>query len=1123
MEMVILSENALNTIQGTQGVYSLDEESQYCYESYNHTLKELCSTPSLKRREGPYGPMISGEPSSHTDRTPFSGNKIEWKHDGELVDVRVNCSVSVEEQISEQSSEPKRKPFVIERFVLPQPVKDEVLSLVPDFGYGQFSEVVFYRTYSRVKADGSMESWNDVVIRCIEGILSIRKDWYIKTGINWDNDFWNTYSRGMSLSMFNMHWLPPGRGLWACGTDFVYERGSMALNNCGATVVDDDIGGAAHWVMDTLMLGVGVGFEPVRNDDFEAHWPTNTLTTFNIPDDREGWCESVRLLIDSYCSPRMNTVIFSYHLVRKAGLPIVGFGGVSSGPEPLIKLHERIRKFFEMYLELDWYDTILLKADIINAIGACVVAGNVRRSAEICLGSINDQVFLDLKNYERFPYRAEWGWLSNNSAILDTNEDYEKLTEISRRVIKNAEPGILNRQNIKYGRLGKFNDKVREDKATKINPCSRASSLVVTKTGIKRFDQISVGDEIWSETGWTTILNKWSNGYKDVYRWHTTTGHIDLTDNHRIVSKGEKIEIGVSDSIDRLTGPTFAPMLLEPQDIMDGFVIGDGSKSSEHDFLCIGEDDISYFSSEIANLIHQQYGKAHMWIVETTITDLPYTYQRKVPDRFVQGEPAKVAGFLRGLYSANGSFVGGARVTLKATSFSVIVSVSKMLSSLGIASYYTTNAEHDVEFRNGSYTCKQSYDLNISRKDDVRYFMRIIGFIQPYKNAVVYEALAILDNKQQQFANGHVKDTYDIHTVEYLGEEEVFDITVDNSTHTFWCDGFNISNCGEQPLENKELCNLVETFPTRCKDDREWIKATEYATVFASTTTLLPTHCKETNAVMCRNRRIGVGIVDFSGWKTKIGLNQVIKLLRRGYDNVRAINHWVQSEAGVPDSVRVTTMKPGGSVPKVAGRQAGMSHPNFHYMIRRVRIAMDAPMVPLLIEANVPYEVDVVSDNTYVFEFPLKTDTAKPASEVSVWEQAANLVVLQREWSDNAVSNTLTFIPEWELALSKLPEHLTTKDLQQFENKEYKVEHAYGKINIYLRNAHHEEHDLEHLLASHASSRGVYAQMPEEGITPEEYYLRQDKIGIIDWSKLRHSVAEPEKYCTGEACELPNK
>jgi hypothetical protein len=41
--------------------------------------------------------------------------------------------------------------------------------------------------------------------------------------------------------------------------------------------------------------------------------------------------------------------------------------------------------------------------DIVNLIGTCVVAGNVRRSATLALGAPEDNAFINLKNAEVFP------------------------------------------------------------------------------------------------------------------------------------------------------------------------------------------------------------------------------------------------------------------------------------------------------------------------------------------------------------------------------------------------------------------------------------------------------------------------------------------------------------------------------------------------------------------------------------------------------------------------------------------------------------------------------------------------------------------------------------------------
>ena len=52
-------------------------------------------------------------------------------------------------------------------------------------------------------------------------------------------------------------------------------------------------------------------------------------------------------------------------------------------------------------------------------IGVCVVSGNVRRSAELLIGRIDDEEFLNLKNYDKYPERMTHGWMSNNSVAVN--------------------------------------------------------------------------------------------------------------------------------------------------------------------------------------------------------------------------------------------------------------------------------------------------------------------------------------------------------------------------------------------------------------------------------------------------------------------------------------------------------------------------------------------------------------------------------------------------------------------------------------------------------------------------------------------------------------------------------
>ena len=187
---------------------------------------------------------------------------------------------------------PKHNYFVKEKFKFSEDVKLILQSLNPNFGYDGFGEFIFYRTYSRMKSDGINENWADCVIRVTEGTLSIRKDWYKKAGIGWDDDYWQRYAKDFSYSLFHMHWTPPGRGLWAMGTDYVYDRGSLALYNCAYTKIqklDEDI----RWLMDALMNGVGVGFECIARPIKLSYPNPHKILTVVIGDDREGWCESI--------------------------------------------------------------------------------------------------------------------------------------------------------------------------------------------------------------------------------------------------------------------------------------------------------------------------------------------------------------------------------------------------------------------------------------------------------------------------------------------------------------------------------------------------------------------------------------------------------------------------------------------------------------------------------------------------------------------------------------------------------------------------------------------------------------------------------------------------------------
>lgn len=402
-------------------------------------------------------------------------------------------------------------------------------------------------------------------------------------------------------------------------------------------------------------------------------------------------------------------------------------------------------------------------------------------------------------------YEQRWPVDSKNPIVSKKVNARKVWNKIIHSAWQTAEPGILFIDTIRkespadcYSKFGFA--------TVSTNPCQPGWSTVLTPNGIKTILEIKTGDTIWSKSGWSKITNKISNGIKKVFKYQTTAGSISCTENHNIISHGEKIPAAYAESIDILSGPYNTEVIIDPEIVMDGLILGDGTyhKASNTKLLLVGKDDKDYFDSEIKDLLIeeaftiQDYG----YKIKTSISsdELAHTYNRSVPSRFKFGNKNTICSFLRGLYTANGSICGG-RITLKSSSFDIIEDVQKMLSSIGISSYYTTNKPSLVKFKNGEYLCKQSYDLNIT--SDREKFYNLIGFIQKYKTKKLEE---VIQNTEK---TNYKKSSFKINSTEFVGEEEVFEITVDNSDHTYWSDGFNISNCGEIPLSPYDSCRLM--------------------------------------------------------------------------------------------------------------------------------------------------------------------------------------------------------------------------------------------------------------------------------------------------------------------------
>lgn len=666
--------------------------------------------------------------------------------------------------------------------------------------WSNLAKIVYKRTYARDLITGK-ENWKDTVARVIRGNVNER------LLAKHPNLLQPNELQELEYFLTNRKAGPAGRGWWFSGTDSHATLGGVALNNC--YYLSGDRWENLAIAQDLLLLGGGVGMSvehryvsklPKVRKEVKVIHHNSKDADFIVPDSREGWCELTRKTLEAYFVTGKS---FSYSTVciRGHGERIKGFGGKASGPIPLIDCIQKISGVLNNREGKHIRPEDM--ADLICCIGEMVVSGNVRRSAIIILGDCWDKDYLKMKRWDLGPVPTQRA-MANFSVVVD---DVDDLHPYFWKTYEQGEPfGIVNRKTIqKFGRMGE----IKKDTAEGVNPCQPAYATVLTPEGIRIFADIDVGSVIWSGKQWTKVIRKWSTGVKPVFKYTTTRGHFLGTENHKIFENGQRVEVGQAESIDFCVGPVPDFKGHNSQDVIDGLVLGDGSvhKASnnlvhlfvrykeQHDYL----NELSeYFIKERKSGLSNSE-TATVYEVKTTIKaqELPYTYQRSVPERFFFGDNKTKASFLRGLYSANGTVIDS-RISLKQTSKLLIDQVQLMLSSLGINSYVTTNKSHENQFNNGLYTCKTSYDLHITT--DKSKFVELIGFIQKYKMEKIGKS------------GKSTSQTSDIKSVEYLEDCEVFDITVDAEEHTYWTGGCLVSNCAEATLESGEPCVDYNTY-----------------------------------------------------------------------------------------------------------------------------------------------------------------------------------------------------------------------------------------------------------------------------------------------------------------------
>ena len=355
-------------------------------------------------------------------------------------------------------------------------------------------EITFLRTYSRKLEDGSKETWVDTCRRVIEGMFSIQKRHCRTNHIEWKNDKAQRTAKDAFDRLFNMKWLPSGRGLWAMGSDLVMEEGNSApLQSCAFISTDDSIVDAMTFLFDASMLGVGVGFDADGAHKFDVTQPVND-GTFVIPDSREGWVESLRILLASYLdNGKTKLPEFDYSDIRPAGSPIKRFGGVASGSGPLKKMHTQIEAILAN--RVGEKATMTDIADIGNIIGTCVVSGNVRR----CLPEgTKVHTTSGLVNIE-------------DIKIGDTVEVAGKTAKVSNFFDQGVQETVI----VKY-----------DGGQIECTPNHRLAVFdTLTSWTFKRADELTTDDRlVWDRHGITGVSNNQMPAHNHVKRSSDTTG-----------------------------------------------------------------------------------------------------------------------------------------------------------------------------------------------------------------------------------------------------------------------------------------------------------------------------------------------------------------------------------------------------------------------------------------------------------------------------------------------------------------------------------------------------------------------------------------------------------------------
>lgn len=302
-------------------------------------------------------------------------------------------------------------------------------------------------------------------------------------------------------------------------------------------------------------------------------------------------------------------------------------------------------------------------------------------------------------------------------------------------------------------------------------------------------------------------------------------------------------------------------------------------------------------------------------------------------------------------------------------------------------------------------------------------------------------------------------------------------------------DGMN--PCGEITLNRWETCCLAENYLPNIKSKEELYKCLEFTYRICKHSLNLPfEQSKDTEKIVHKNMRIGLGMTGYMQ-----ATEEQKCWLSDAYKHIRAYDIEYSRKNNFPVSIKLTTVKPSGTLSLLGNCTPGV-HPGFaQYYIRRVRVASESPLIKIAKDHGFHVEYvqnfDGTNDyNTQIVSFPHKLPNGTILAEnLTAVQQLEYVKRLQTEWSDNAVSVTVYYRKE-EL-----------EGIKQWLRENYNEN--VKSVSFLLHTTHN------------------FLQAPMECITKEKYEeMCKNITPMFDIGKMSNMDDNLENECQSGACPI---